>query len=81
MTINQFKLLPRLTKINIIWEQGIVVGEREDEGCTFVLYSYNSFYVELFFSGTRLVKIKAFNNMDLLEPYLPEIQIHSLFLF
>lgn len=79
MKLYQFNRLIREKQIDILWNYGVVVGERVDDYNIYVLYGIYSFYVELRYYGNTLVAITGYEEQDLPEIYLPQVPIASIF--
>lgn len=63
-----------------IWNGAIHLHVREIYGYRVNLFSFNGYYIELWYSiqENSIKKIKAFENSALLAPYLEDIKIDSL---
>ncbi|UAY51092.1 hypothetical protein [Ferruginibacter albus] len=77
MTSNEFNMLNKEMQTSILWNQGIVISERQDRGTAYILYSIGSFYVELKYVNNSLVAIKGFTCTDMLDPYIDNIPIYT----
>jgi hypothetical protein len=49
MSLYEFNLLNEIQQAEILWENGVHIGEREDQEHTIVLYQIEGFYVEVFY--------------------------------
>ena len=81
MTFHQFTNLPEDMKAKELWAQGANIGERNCVRHTLFLYQIHSFYAEVVYDNTMndIVGLRAFNDTELLEPYLQEIEIPELY--
>ncbi len=63
-----------------IWNGAIHLHIREVYGYRVNLFSFNGYYIELWYSinENSIKKIKAFDNSALLAPYLETIKINDL---
>jgi len=78
MTLYEFNFLSRVQQIDAIWNLGIEIGEREDNHGFYVLYSIDSFYIELCYFDNSLKGMKTFTSTNLLDPYPTSIAIPSI---
>lgn len=64
-----------------IWNGAIHLNVREVYGYRVNLFSYNDYYIELWYSvyENQIKKIKAFDSTSLLAPYLENIKLDELF--
>lgn len=64
-----------------IWNGAIHLNVREVYGYRVNLFSYNDYYIELWYSvyENQIKKIKAFDSPALLAPYLENIKLDELF--
>jgi len=72
--------LDEAEKANIVWEKGVLVGERSDAFHQIRLYQVDGFYVEVYHHThfNVITSFKSFSNMKKLEPYLEEISLEGL---
>jgi hypothetical protein len=75
MKLYEFQALSKEKQVEALWHLGIPVSEREDDKYMYVLYSTDSFYVELKYYGDLLVSIGGFKNTEPLDPYINTISI------
>jgi hypothetical protein len=75
MKLYEFQSLTRENQVEALWHLGVSVSEREDEKYLYVLYSLDSFYVELKYCGDMLIHIGGFKNTEALDPYISTIAI------
>jgi hypothetical protein len=80
MQLEQFRLLDRENKQDLVFETGTYLSSRRDTEYTIELYQLESFYVEVFYTygKSRMVYIRAFSCLNDLEPYLTSINLSSL---
>ncbi len=81
MTLYQFNVLTENEKTAIVWNEGHFVGDRKENNFSILLYQVQSFYVEVFYSGNenKISRLRSFNSMEQLEPYMRKIDISELF--
>lgn len=79
MKFCDFKILDLPEQAHIIYQQGIYLSERSEDGLFVALYSIFDFYVEVFcrFQTNEIVKFIGFSNDELLEPYLNRIRLEK----
>jgi hypothetical protein len=80
MKVQEFKSLDETEKAIVLINKGVLVGKRMIQSYLVFLYQLDSFYVEILYNKqTNFVyKFKAFENTELLEPYLSKIDISWL---
>jgi len=80
MTLYHFNFLDEAEKANIVWEKGVLVGERSDAFHQIRLYQVDGFHVEVYHHThfNVITSFKSFSNMKKLEPYLEEISLEGL---
>ena len=68
-----FSALPTEQQLDILYYQGDVLANRYEDEFIFLLYSLDSFYVELrhYAVNNNLLAVSAFKDTEQLEPYLP----------
>jgi hypothetical protein len=82
MTLYQFNSCDEMEQMEAIWNQGVVVAEREDEVHRYKLYQIDAFYVEEVWHKEYNVR-RAFNsfastNAGMLQPYLDKIDVKGI---
>ncbi|TCZ72818.1 hypothetical protein [Flaviaesturariibacter aridisoli] len=77
MTLFDFKLLPAMEQLDLLYEQGSFIGKRKVAAQTCVLYQLESFYVEVLYRQYRRIpeKLHCFRSTALLDPYLELIDV------
>lgn len=80
MTLYHFNFLDEAEKANIVWEKGVLVGERNDAFHQIRLYQVDAFYVEVYHHThfNVITSFKSFSSLKKLEPYLEEISLEGL---
>jgi hypothetical protein len=80
MTLHDFKTLDDLQKATILVDDGVLLGKRDLLFYLVFLYQVEGFYVEVLYSikSKKVHKFRAFENVELLEPYLSKIDISDL---
>lgn len=80
MTRYHFNILDEAQKAGIVWEKGVLLGERDDTFHTIRLYQVDAFYVEMYHHNhfNVITKLQSFSNTDKLQPYLQEISLEGL---
>jgi hypothetical protein len=80
MEMLNFQVMSETKKIDFLYKQGVYIGKRKQFGLSIVLYQLDSFYAEIFYKKYRtyINKIRTFDNTDLLEPYLEQINVEHL---
>lgn len=77
MKVQEFRSLDETKKAVTLINNGVLVGKRVMQSYLAFLYQLDGFYVEILYNKqTNFVyKFRAFENTDLLEPYLSRIDI------
>jgi hypothetical protein len=77
MNVQEFRSLEETEKAVTLINNGVLVGKRVMQSYLVFLYQLDSFYVEILYNNqTNFVyRFRAFENTDLLEPYLSRIDI------
>jgi hypothetical protein len=81
MTIEEFNKLPEYEQIKAVWNSGIAIGKRSQGVYNFVLYHFDTFYVETTypFGYYNIKKIQAFEPDSVqLELYIDNIDISKI---
>lgn len=80
MNLNEFTRLQKAEQMEIIWQNGVPVGERGNQHHLYVLYCVFDFYFEAKhkLGYSEVVGSKAFKDGELLDHYLDKIDISNL---
>jgi len=80
MTLYDFGVLDERARVNLVYQEGVYLGKRKEDGATLVLYQLHGFYVEICYHKYRyhIRRIRAFASTFLLDPYLDDIAIENL---
>jgi hypothetical protein len=80
-TATEFNKLTHDEQAWYIWNGAIHLNVREVYGYRVNLFSFNGYYIELWYSvyENNIKKIKAFDSQALLAPYLENITLDELF--
>jgi hypothetical protein len=80
MTLEEFNELEKDIRYQTLWEKGVVIGERGGIDCRFHLYQVDGFYVELEYNYVlnRITGFTTFDNTEILQPYLLQIDLKEL---
>lgn len=78
--MHDFIFLDKAVQAVSVFEQGVLIAERELIFYRVLLYQVDSFYVEVFFhkKENNIHKLRPFVTMDLLNPYLNQIDLTGL---
>jgi hypothetical protein len=82
MTLYDFKLLDLNDQAQATWDNGVLLGYREESVKHMVLYQIDTFYVEIEYHSERneITAIKSFISDEPLQPYLEKIDISNIFI-
>jgi hypothetical protein len=80
MTLKKFYTLDETEKWEAVWN-GELVADYKEQSFRYVLYQLDAFYVELRYHMEHnvLTGLRAFDDMQELEPYLKQIELHQTF--
>jgi hypothetical protein len=80
MTYAEFRQYDPNTQIDLVLDEGVIIGKRIAYDDLLVLYHLHSFYVELSYLDdlSRIYAIRHGHTDELLEPYLETIDISEL---
>jgi hypothetical protein len=79
MTVEYFNNLDEIDQLNQVFDYGSDVAQRFAEEHQITLFQLDSFYVEIYSSGNKMLcDIKAFDDTAGLDVYLQEININGL---
>ena len=75
-----FSQLEYVDKFHILWEDGIFLSYYRGERHSVNLFSLDGFYVEVYYneSNDEILYINAFEDINLLEKYLENININEI---
>ena len=81
MTLYEFKQLTSNEQAQTTWDNGVLIGFREETELHMVLYRIENFYVEICYHTNlnEITAIKSFISDAPLGPYLDKIDITDLF--
>lgn len=80
MTYEQFRLKSHYVQQTLARKHGVFLLTKSENGVTAFLFQLEGFYVELFYDDEkiRLLHSSSFDNTDLLEDYLKEIDLSEV---
>jgi hypothetical protein len=78
MTRSAFDALRQSEQVEVVYNDGVYIGNRQEPGFIIILYQIHDFYVEMFFFECELLDVKSFRSIDLLDPYLETIDISGI---
>jgi len=80
MTIEQFRATSQYVQKSMIKIHGTFLLKRKSVETYAYLFQVDGFYAEVFFNerNGNILQIKAFDNVDELEPYLEEVDISEI---
>lgn len=81
MTATLFNALSTFEQMEIIWERGVFLAEREGKKFRYMLYQVDGFYIEeiRYLKWNLLYTYRCFNDPSLLEVYFSAIEIKDIF--
>ena len=78
MLRSEFDALRQSEQVEVVYKDGVYIGNRQEPGFIIILYQIHDFYVEMFFFECELLDVKSFRSIDLLDPYLETIDISGI---
>lgn len=80
ITLYEFNSLNDNEKNEAKMEYSTLIEDRFDGPYSILLYQFDNFYVELFYTRdeNQIQKFRSFINLDLLTPYLNQIDLKEL---
>jgi hypothetical protein len=80
MLLSEFKQLSEAEQYHALRLLGNMVAERQYLGFCIMLFQLDGFYIEAYYNNEMdyLQGIKAFDDMNLIEPYLQCIELPNL---
>jgi hypothetical protein len=77
MTFQQFNKLSATEQEIAMWYIGVPVADRFDRIYRYLLFQLDAFYIEIAYAVNLniITSLTAFDNTELLEPYLENIEI------
>lgn len=81
MTFKEFKKLSKGQQEELLWGFGVELGRSNDALYSYVLYQVYGFYMEVKYCRKMetVEQIACFEDMSLIELYLPDFKIDELF--
>lgn len=81
MTLYQFNVLEEKEKYEMLWDEGVVIANRQTDENKFLLYQLDGFYAELTYNPemNKIINLRTFTNTNQLEPYLNNMKIPEMF--
>lgn len=82
MTLCEYNYLDQAEQFEALYDHGIHISDRADDDYCIILFQLDSFYIELYFhiEHNSLKKFRSFSNVDLIKPYLEQIDLSELFI-
>jgi len=80
MRLPDFFTLPQRIQLDQLYKHGVYVGKRKRNGQSVLLFQYQSFYAEIFYTTYRkeIDRIVVTDHITVLDPYLDQIHIKFL---
>ena len=80
MTERQFNAMNRQDQVHNLLVHGACIADRKAQKRQVLLFQLGYFYVEVFFDhySEEVSFIRAFNNLDELQPYLENISLKGV---
>jgi len=69
MTLHQYNRLHKEQQLDSLWSEGFIIGERQNERYSFILYRIDTFYVELRYYHKFLHGFQVYGNKKQLASY------------
>ena len=80
MTLYDYSELNEVEQQDVLWDHGVMVGDRSDGDHNIILYQMFSFYVELYYNSdyNLLKKLRSFSRMECLDVYLQQVDLSEI---
>ena len=80
MTLYEFNALDEAEQHEVLWDHGVMVGDRIVGVHKVILYQIFSFYVELFYHTeyNALQRLRSFSSTECLDAYIQLFNLDSL---
>ncbi len=80
MTFEQFRYLSEEDQENLLWQRGVELARSRDAIFHYILYQVDGFYMEVKYilPFNSILQIACFEDVDMLENYLQNINIEPL---
>ena len=77
MDLKAYKALDENEQLEILLETGVLLLDRNDRTCCYLLYQIGGFYVEVTqqLDDYEISGLRPFGSTDLLQPWLEDIKI------
>lgn len=81
MTLKQFRSCSAYVQQQMVKHQAVFLLERRSLDWNILLFQLEGFYVEVFYErkAQKVDKLKSFDDVEQLEPYLRKIDVPALF--
>jgi len=80
MTRYDFVLLDLSSKIELLWNEGEIIAEKQYYDCNITLFLFNNFYVEVFFDREEnaIRGIELQESSQILYAYVSDLNLQEL---
>jgi hypothetical protein len=79
MKLDEFRSLNKIDQHIILWEQAVLIAERENQTYKYILYQLAGFYIEVRLSKVGFKEVvRTFSRDRRLDPYLQTISLREL---
>ena len=80
MTLYDYSELNEVEQHEVLWDHGVMVGDRNDDQHNIILYQIFSFYVELYYNPDYdvLKRLRSFSRLEFLDPYIEQLDISEI---
>jgi hypothetical protein len=77
MNLHAFRALEEFEQYEILFDKGVLLLDRNDSSCSYLLYQVDGFYIEIIheLNQDAISGLRSFSSTDLLGPYLESIEI------
>lgn len=77
MTFQQFNKLSATEQEMAMWYIGVPIADRFDRIYRYLLFQLDAFYIEIAYAVNlnTITRLTAFDNTEMLEPYLENMEI------
>lgn len=78
MDLKTFRSLDREDRLALIQTDAVYLTETTNEDGTYILFQLDNFYLEVFYDGGDKLILNYFEDTELLQPYLQQMNINAL---
>ncbi len=79
LSLYEFNALPQQQQFQYVWDKGVFLTNRIEEGSRFNLYTVGDFFVEVRYAADDMIKgLKSFRSTKPLDGFLDDISLSEV---